>query len=122
MAPEDLPIGIQRRQDALGALHENLSGFWINGGARSGVTLINRVAEEIIVKPLPIFLAGFRVEAGNSFLQVRTFSEISHDIYLAVGNDGSGLTGEIGNPERLLDVEFIREIFLQRAAVLLRAT
>src|SRR5439155_18287086 len=70
MAPERLAVRGKCGQDALGALHIYISSFGINRRARSGVPLIDRVAQKIVVKPLPKFLAGLGVKTGDAFLEV----------------------------------------------------
>src|SRR5258706_16247615 len=100
MAPARLAIRGEARQDALGALHEYIPGLRINGRARSGVALVNRVAEEIVVKVLPELFTGLGVETSDPLLQVRAVTQITDDIEFAVGDHRSGLAGEIGDPKR----------------------
>src|SRR5438094_450111 len=99
MMPERFAISSERCQDALSPLDENFAGFCIDGGTGSRVPLVNCVAQKIIVKVLPKLLAGFAIEASNSFLHVRPFADITHDVKFAIRNDGRGLPGKIGDPE-----------------------
>ena len=69
MLPKQFAVGVETGKNALRALHENIAGFRIDGGARSGVTQINRIAQKIVVELLPKFFAGFGIEASHAFLQ-----------------------------------------------------
>src|SRR5262249_47825811 len=116
-----LAFGGQGGEDPLGTLHEDVSGFRVDGGAGSGITLVNRVTEEIVVEMLPKLLAGVGVKAGDSFLEVWAIAQITHDIDLSIGNDGGRLAGEVGFPEGILEREARGEIFFQGQTGLLWA-
>jgi len=98
MMPERFADGCESRQDTLGALHIYIAGFVINGRAGSGVAEIDCIAEKIVITLLPEFFSGLGIEAGNTFLKIRAFAEITHDINFAVGYDGRGLARKIGDP------------------------
>src|SRR4051794_849875 len=100
MLPKQFAVGIETGEDALRSLHEYVAGFRIHSRARSGVALIDSIAEKIVVEALPKFFASFGIEAGDAFLHVWSLAQIADDIKFSVGNDGRGLTGEIGDPER----------------------
>src|SRR5262245_33319370 len=71
---------------------------------------------------VPQQFAGLSVETSNSFLQIRAVTEITHDVKFAIGDDRRGLTWEIGNPKRLLDINVIRKVFFEGYSGLLRPT
>src|SRR4051794_32957119 len=100
MLPKQFAVGIETGKDALSSLHEHVASFRIHSRAGSGIALIDCIAEKIVVETLPKFFAGLGIEAGYAFLHVRSLAQVAHDIKLSVGNDGSGLTGEIGDPKR----------------------
>ena len=82
--------------------------------------MIDCVAEKIAVAALPKLFAGFRIETGDRFLQFRPVPDVAHDIELPVGYDGRGLAGQIGRPQRLLNVHPVRQALFARGAVLVR--
>src|SRR3954463_6378922 len=98
MLPKQLPVRIDSRKDTLRPLHKHVSRLRIHRRARSGVALINRITQEIIVQTMPEFFAGFGVEASNAFLEIRPVTYITHDVEFAIGNDCSGLAGKISHP------------------------
>ncbi len=107
--PEQFSVRGEARENSLRALDENIARLGINRGRSRGVTKINGVAEEIVVELLPELLAGFGVEADDTFLQIRAFAEIAHDVEPAVGDDGRGLAGKVRDPERMLRVNLVRQ-------------
>ena len=113
MLPEQFSIGAECGQDALRSLHKHVAAFVIDGSARSGVALIDRIADKIIVETLPQFFARFRVKAGDTLLQVRPVAQEAHDIEFAVGDHRSRLAGEVGHPQRFFDREMLRQVLFQ---------
>src|SRR5262245_44206360 len=98
MLPLQLSIGSEPGQNPLGALHEYISRLRVNRRAGSGIALIDGVAQEIIVEPLPKFLAGLSIKASNPFLQIGIFTNVTHYVELAIGDDRGGLAGEVSHP------------------------
>src|SRR5882672_5039255 len=121
MVPEWFAIGTKGGQDSLGALHEHVAGFSIHRCAGSGIALIDRITEKIVVEPLPKLLASFGIETSYSFLHIRAGAEIADDVQLAIGNYRCGLAGKVGHPERLLDGDAVGQVFFERSAALLRS-
>ena len=70
MMPKQFAFRIKRQEEALRALHINIAGFRIDRRARSGVAVINRIAEEIIIKLLPDPPSRFGVKTADAFLEV----------------------------------------------------
>ena len=98
MLPEYFAVRIKGGEDALRSLNIDIARFAIHGRAGGAVTQINRVTEKIVEKPPPEFLARLGVVTDDALLQIFAFAEIAHDVELAVGDDGRGLPGEIGDP------------------------
>src|SRR5204863_1445329 len=122
MLPEHFAVGIEPGEDTLGALHENIAGFRINGSTGGRIALVHSIAEEIVIEPLPDFFAGLGIETGNAFLQIRAFTQISHDVELSIRYHRGRLAREIGDPECSFFIrDFVREIFFEGRSVLLRA-
>src|SRR5207244_7568548 len=100
---------------------EHIAGFRIHSRAGSGIALINRITEKIVVEPLPKLLPALRIETSNPFPHVRAGAEIAHNVQLAVGNHRCGLARKVGHPEGLLDHDTIGQVFFERSAALLRS-
>ena len=83
--------------------------------------MINDVAQKIAVALLPKLFAGLGVEAGENLLQVRTVADIAHDIKVAIGDDRSGLTGQVRRPQRMSGLHFVWQVFFEGSAVLVRS-
>src|SRR2546421_3802945 len=99
MVPQQFTVSIERGENALCSLHEDIARFRINRSARGGIAIINSVAQKIVVQTLPKFLAGLSVETGDALLEIRALAKIAHDVKPAVGNHRRGLARKIGNPE-----------------------
>ena len=120
MLPEQFPIGRERGENSLRALHEDIACLRINRRTRRGITLINRVANEIIVALAPELFARLRVEAADAFLQICALAEVAEYIEFAVRNDGRGLAGIIRDPQRVRRDDAVGQTGLTRDAALLR--
>src|SRR5262249_36989914 len=70
MLPQGFPVRREGREDSLRALHIDGAGLRVDSGAGSRVAKINCIAEVIVIKLLPYFLAGRGVETSHPFLQI----------------------------------------------------
>ena len=120
MLPQRRAVRRKRRQDALRALHIDVTRLAINRRARGGIAQVDGVAQVIIVEMLPELPARFGVETGHSLLQVRPLARVSHRIQLAVRDYGGRLPREIRPPQRLFRRNAIRQAGLPRIPGLLR--
>ncbi len=109
MFPQQFAVRGERRKNPLRALDVNIARFLIDGRAGSGVAQINGVAEKITVHLPPKFLAGLRIVTNHAFLQFPALAQVTHDVNLAVGHDGRGLSREIHHPQRMRRIHLVRQ-------------
>ena len=121
MIPKRFSIGSKGGEDALGSLHINIASFRIDGWTRSCVAVINDITQEVAETMFPELFSRFSIEADERFLKFRAVPKITHDVNFAVGDHRRGLAGQISGPERLIDSDFLRQIFFGSRSVLVRA-
>src|SRR3989442_15484778 len=93
-------------EDSLGSLDVNIACLRINRRTRGRVAQINRITQKIVVALLPYFFSSLRVKASHTLLEVRPFTEETHDVKATIGDYGCGLSRKRYGPKWIGRINF----------------